>query len=386
MMLDGESGLPDPSCILRGCYLIIPPREVILETGGSMFSDRVKALKAYVPGEQPQDRKYIKLNTNESPYPPGPLVDEAIRGFDYKRLRLYPDPLAKRLRQKVSEVYGVDPEQVFVANGSDEALSFCFYAFFDAAHGKVLFPEFTYSFYPVYCNFYGIPYEKVPLGKDYGVDVESFLGKDSCGIIFANPNAPTGISLSLEEMGSLLSRYTRENAVVVDEAYVDFGAESALELLNAHRNLVVIRTFSKSMSLAGLRLGFVIAHESLIEALFKVKDSFNSYPVDALTQSIGEAALNDEGYYKAMREKIILTRERFSQKLQEMGWHVLPSKTNFVFAKKPGIDGSSVYRNLRDQAILVRHFDMKGIEDFVRITIGTDEEMETLLKAVERSF
>jgi len=351
-----------------------------------MFSERVKILKAYVPGEQPQDRKYIKLNTNESPYPPSPLVEEAIRGFDYRRLRLYPDPLAKRLRQKVAEIYGVDPNQVFVANGSDEALSFCFYAFFDAAHGKVLFPEFTYSFYPVYCNFYGIPYEKIPLGRDYGVDVESFLRKDSCGIVFANPNAPTGISLSLEQIESLLSRYSHENAVAVDEAYVDFGAESALGLLNEHRNLVLIRTFSKSMSLAGLRLGFVIAHESLIETLFRVKDSFNSYPVDALTQSIGEAALADEAYYRAMRAKIILTRERFSRKLQEMGWFVLPSKTNFVFAKRAGIAGMSVYRTLRDQSILVRHFDLKGIEDFVRITIGTDEDMETLLTAIHRSF
>jgi histidinol-phosphate aminotransferase len=348
-----------------------------------MLSERIKSLKAYVPGEQPQDRKYIKLNTNESPYPPSPLINNVLREFDFDRLRLYPDPLAKRLREKIAEVYGVRTEQVFVANGSDEALSFCFYAFFDAAHGKVLFPEFTYSFYPVYCNFYGIPYEKVPLGEDYVVDVDGFLRMDSCGIIFANPNAPTGISLPLERIESLLGRYPQENAVLVDEAYVDFGAESALGLLNAHRNLVVIRTFSKSMSLAGLRLGFVVAHESLIEALFRVKDSFNSYPVDTLTQMMGEIALSDESYYRAMREKIILTRERFSQRLREMGWLVLPSKTNFVFATKEGITGLQVYRTLREKGILVRHFDTKGIEDFVRITIGTDGDMETLLKAIK---
>lgn len=351
-----------------------------------MFSGRLKTLKAYVPGEQPQDRRYIKLNTNESPYPPSPLVGTALREFEYKRLRLYPDPRAKRLREKVAQVCGVETDQVFVANGSDEALSFCFYAFFDAARGKVLFPEFTYSFYPVYCNFYDLPYEKVSLGEGYVVEVEPFLRTDSCGIIFANPNAPTGISLPLERMESLLCRYPQENAVIVDEAYVDFGAESALGLLNAHRNLVVIRTFSKSMSLAGLRLGFVIAHSSLIEALFTVKDSFNSYPVDTLTQMIGEIALSDESYYRAMREKIVLTRERFSQRLQEMGWLVLPSKANFVFATKKGIAGLHVYQTLREKGILVRHFDMKGIEDFVRITIGTDEDMETLLDAIKSSL
>jgi histidinol-phosphate aminotransferase len=351
-----------------------------------MFSERLKILKAYVPGEQPQDRKYIKLNTNESPYPPSPLVNDALREFDFKRLRLYPDPRAQRLREKIAEVYGVETEKVFVANGSDEALSFCFYAFFDAAHGKLLFPEFTYSFYPVYCNFYGIPYEKVPLGEGYVVNVETFLRTDSCGVIFANPNAPTGISLPLDRIGSFLGRYPQEKAVVVDEAYVDFGAESALGLLNEHRNLVVIRTFSKSMSLAGLRLGFVIAHESLIEALFRVKDSFNSYPVDTLAQIMGEIALSDESYYRAMREKIVFTRERLSQRLQEMGWLVLPSKANFVFAAKKGITGLHAYQALKQKGILVRHFDIKGIEDFVRITIGTDEDMETLVTAIKSSF
>lgn len=352
----------------------------------SMFSERLKNLKAYVPGEQPQDRKYIKLNTNESPYPPGPSIREALGRFDFERLRLYPDPQARRLREKLAEIYRVRPGQVFVANGSDEALSFCFYAFFEPARGKVLFPEFTYSFYPVYCNFYNLPYGTVPLDENYGVDLDGFLATDSCGLIFANPNAPTGVSLPLERMDAFLGRYPADKAVVVDEAYVDFGAESALPLLERHSNLIVVRTFSKSMSLAGLRLGFVIAQEPLVEALFRVKDSFNSYPVDSLTQLLGEIALSDGPYYRSMREKIIRTRERFSADLRDLGWLVLLSKTNFVFAAKKGIPGRQIYELLKGRGILVRHFALEGIEDFVRITMGTDEDMGVLLGEIKRSF
>ncbi len=351
-----------------------------------MFSERVQRLKAYVPGEQPQDRRYIKLNTNESPYPPSPLVREALQRFDYERLRLYPDPQAGRLREKVAEVYGVKPAQVFVANGSDEALSFCFYAFFEPTLGKVLFPEFTYSFYPVYCNFYDLEYGKVPLDEEYAVDPDGFTESGSCGIIFANPNAPTGIALDANQIDGLLDRYPRDRPVLVDEAYVDFGAETALTLLERHRNLVVIRTFSKSMSLAGLRLGFVIAHEPMVEALSRVKDSFNSYPVDSLTQWIGEAAISDEPYYRSMREMIIRTRERFCHGLRQLGWTVLPSKTNFVFATRKGVSGRRIYEVLKGKGILVRHFDIRGIEDFVRITVGRDEDMGLLLDEVRRSF
>lgn len=345
-----------------------------------MFSERLKRLKAYVPGEQPQDRKYVKLNTNESPYPPTPLIRQALLDFDPERLRLYPDPKAVRLRRKIAEVCRVKEEQVFVANGSDEALSFCFYAFFDPGRGKLLYPEFTYSFYPVYCDFYGIAYERVPLLPDFRVDVEGFLNRESCGTIFANPNAPTGIALSLEEIRFLLARYPHDKVVIVDEAYVDFGAESAAPLLEAHPNLVVVRTFSKSMSLAGLRLGFVLANEPLIGGLFTVKDSFNSYPLDQFALHLGEIALSDEPYYRSMREKITGTRDRFCLRLRELGWAVLPSRANFVFARKEGVAGKRVYELLRDRGILVRHFAIPGIEDFVRITIGREEDMERLLK------
>jgi histidinol-phosphate aminotransferase len=344
-----------------------------------MFSERLKRLRAYVPGEQPQDRKYIKLNTNESPYPPSPQVREVLLNFDADRLRLYPDPQARRLREKLAEIYGVDREMVFVGNGSDETLSFCFYAFFDSSRGKLVFPAFTYSFYPVYCDFYGIELERVPLDEGFAVRVEEFLTRDSCGVIFANPNAPTGVSLPLERIRYLLEHYPKDKAVVVDEAYVDFGAETALPLLRQHENLLIVRTFSKSMSLAGIRLGFVIGHESLIHALTTVKDSFNSYPVSMPTQLIAETALRDDGYYRTMRERIMATRGFFSGKLQGLGWEVLPSKANFVFARKRGMPGGEVYRSLKQKGILVRHFDLDGIRDFVRITIGTDEDMKVLV-------
>lgn len=349
-----------------------------------MFSERLKRLRAYVPGEQPQDRKYIKLNTNESPYPPSPRVRDLLLGFDAERLRLYPDPQAKRLREKIAQVYGVKREMVFVGNGSDEALSFCFYAFFDSGRGKLLFPAFTYSFYPVYCNFYGIDFERVPLEKDLAVSVDGFLQGKSCGIIFPNPNAPTGVSLPLDKIQYVLDNYPVDRTVIIDEAYVDFGAETALPLLREHGNLLIVRTFSKSMSLAGIRLGFVIGQESLIGALTTVKDSFNSYPVSMLSQFIAESALDDEDYYRAMRGKIMATREVFSSELQGLGWEVLPSKANFVFARKRGMPGGEVYRTLKQKGILVRHFDLDGIRDFVRITIGTDEDVRALLEEVRR--
>lgn len=349
-----------------------------------MFSERLKRLRAYVPGEQPQDRTYIKLNTNESPYPPSPRVGDLLAAFDANRLRLYPDPQAKRLREKLAQAYGVEREMVFVGNGSDEALSFCFYAFFESSRGKLLFPAFTYSFYPVYCDFYGIEFERVPMAGDYSVPVEKYLKPDSCGIILANPNAPTGMSLSLERIRHLLDHYPPDRVVILDEAYVDFGADTALPLLREHRNLLIVRTFSKSMSLAGIRLGFVIAHESLISALTTVKDSFNSYPVSMLSQAIAEAALQDDDYYRAMRQRIIGTREAFSGELRGLEWEVLPSRANFVFARKRGIAGGEVYRNLKQKGILVRHFDLEGIRDFVRITIGTDEDMNVLIDELRR--
>lgn len=344
------------------------------------LSERLRNLKPYVAGEQPQDRKYLKLNTNENPYPPSPEVKRFLESLDAERLRLYPDPAAIKLREKIGERFGLNKNQVFVSNGSDEALSFCFYAFFDSRYGKLLFPEVTYSFYPVYCDYYGIEYEKIPLAADLSLRVEEFVKrKDSCGLVFANPNAPTGTYLPLNDILSLLENYPEEKPVLIDEAYIDFGGESAVSLLRDHKNLLLVRTFSKSMSLAGVRLGFVMAAKELIDALVTVKDSFNSYPVNSLTQRIGEIALSDGSYYQTINNKIVSVRENFSSALNKLGWTVLPSKANFVFARKEGVPGKEIYLKLKERGILVRHFDAEKVRDFVRITIGTKEDMERLL-------
>ncbi len=349
-----------------------------------MLSSRMTKLTPYVPGEQPRDRLYIKLNTNENPYPPSPRIETFLKSFEIENLRLYSDPLSGDLRRRIAERYGVTEAEVFVGNGSDEALSFCFYAFFDSESGPLIFPEFTYSFYPVYCDFYQIAYERVPLDGEFGVDLDALLEKPSCGLIFANPNAPTGHCLSLDRIRSLLEHYPAGRVVIIDEAYIDFGGESAVELIRSFPNLVIVQTFSKSMCLAGLRLGFVIAGAPLIEALFTVKDSFNSYPTDILSQKIGEIAVADTTYYKTITRKIIETRDRFSAQAEELGWRVLPSKANFVFTSRPGVKGEAVYRLLKERGILVRHFNVEGIEDFVRITIGKPEDMNRLLREMQK--
>jgi histidinol-phosphate aminotransferase len=352
-----------------------------------ILSERMKKLNPYVPGEQPQDRRYLKLNTNENPYPPTPLVKKFLESLDPDRLRLYPDPHAVRLREKIGERYGLSKEQVFVSNGSDEALSFCFYAFFDSRNGKLLFPEVTYSFYPVYCEYYGIDYEKIALTGDLTLPVEDFLKrKGSCGLVLANPNAPTGTTLPLKDILYLLESYPPQKPVLIDEAYIDFGGESAVPLLRDHRNLVIVGSFSKSLSLAGIRLGYALAGKELIDALFTVKDSFNSYPVSSLTQSIGEIALLDESYYRSINLKIVAVRERFSADLGKLGWTVLPSKANFIFARKEGVPGKEIYQKLKERGILVRHFDGEKVRDFVRITVGTQEDMARLLHEINSLF
>ncbi|MBN1698556.1 MAG: histidinol-phosphate transaminase [Spirochaetales bacterium] len=352
-----------------------------------MLSERIKNLIPYVPGEQPQDRQYIKLNTNENPYPPCPGVKSFLESFDYSNLRLYPDPLAERVREKIAGYYHVEKENVFVGNGSDEVLSFAFYAFFDSARGPLLFPEFTYSFYPVYCNFYRIDYNGIGLNDDFSIDIERFLSqRPSCGLIFPNPNAPTGIFLDLQSVNDLLRGYPRDNVVIIDEAYIDFGGQSAVNLISEYKNLLVTGTFSKSRSLAGLRFGFAVGSPGLIRALFTVKDSFNSYPVDYLAQRISEIAIEEDAYYKKTTASIISTRDLLVHALTEAGWHVLPSRANFIFTGKKGISGESVYRTLKQEGILVRYFNIPGIDGFVRITIGTDPQIGRLLDEIKRLF
>jgi len=352
-----------------------------------MFSQRLRNLTPYVPGEQPQDRTYIKLNTNENPYPPSPRVVDTLTNLDPETLRRYPDPRFTLLRQRIAERYGVTPEQVFAGNGSDEVLSFIFFAFFDSANGGPLrFPEHTYSFYPVYCNYYGIDSERIPLAPGYRIDLAPYARSGSCGVIFPNPNAPTGIAVPLADITAFLERYPSDGMVVVDEAYVDFGAESAVALIDRHPNLLVVRTLSKSMSLAGLRLGFAMGNAELISALYTTKDAFNSYPLGTLAQLAGVAAIADAAYYDAVNRAVVATRERFSRTLTDSGWEVLPSAANFVFTRCPNAGGKTIYLKLKDKGILVRHFETPGISDFVRITIGTDPDMDACAAAIAECF
>ena len=351
-----------------------------------MLAERMKHLTPYTPGEQPQDRRYVKLNTNENPYPPTPRIREFLGKFDIEKLRLYPDPVSLRLKEALAHAKELSRENVFLSNSSDEVLSFAFYAFFDGKRGNLLFPEFTYSFYPVYSDYYSIPYSRIPLAKDYAVDLEAFLTQPSCGAILPNPNAPTGIALTVETIRSFLDRFPKERVVIVDEAYVDFGAESLAPLISKYPNLLVIQTFSKGRSLAGLRLGYALGQPPLLEALSTVKNSFNSYPVDVLGQNIGILAVEDREYYAEVSRRIQATRADFVQALDRMGWETLPSQANFVFTKKKGFTGEEIYRRLKEEGFLVRHFNLRGICDFVRITIGTDEEMASLGVVIANLF
>ena len=348
-----------------------------------MQSERMKNLTPYVPGEQPKEGGFIKLNTNENPYPPTPEIKKFLSDIDISRLRLYPEPSSILLRNAIAEAEGLEPENVFIGNGSDEVLSFVFFGFFDGKNGPLLFPEFTYSFYPVYSSFYDIPYEKIKLQDNYSIRIDDYFRNSTAGLILPNPNAPTGIYLELSEIRRLLDSYNPDRLVAVDEAYIAFGGESAAALINEYENLLVIRTFSKSSSLAGLRLGYALGNKKLIDTLTTVKDSFNSYPVDFMAQKCGELAVKDKAYYEATVSRIIVTRENFSKAASSMGWEVLPSKANFVFCRKPGTTGSEIYSKLREKKILVRFFDKPGISDFVRITIGTDDEMAELLSAMK---
>lgn len=347
-----------------------------------MFSKALKNLVPYTAGEQPRDSLYVKLNTNENPYPPPAPVKAMLQTLDVDRLRLYPDPLCRTLREKLGKLNGVPADMVFTANGSDEALSFCFFAFFDGEKGCVLFPDITYSFYPVYCNFYRLPYRTLPVSADFSIDAEAFIenAKISSGIIFPNPNAPTGMYLEPDRIASLLERYPKDKAVVIDEAYIDFGGVSSAGLLGSYTNLVIVRTFSKGMSLAGLRLGYVLASPEAVNALIRVKDSFNSYPVDYITQELASAACDNPDYFKEIQMRIRDTRDNFTRDLRALGWNVLPSRANFIFASKDGLTGKEIYSKFREQNILVRHFNIERISHFVRITIGTPADMDLVLK------
>lgn len=345
-----------------------------------LWSRMAKRAEPYVPGEQLNKDNIIKLNTNENPYPPSPKVIEAIRQELGKDLRLYPSPTMDDLKQTIADYYKLEKNNVFVGNGSDEVLAFSFMAFFEP--GKdILFPEITYSFYPVYAKLFHISYKKIPLTEDYQLDVEAFFHSEG-GVIFPNPNAPTSIYLTLEQVEEIIKN-NRDKVVIVDEAYIDFAPQSAVSLIEKYDNLLVIQTFSKSRALAGLRVGFALGNKQLIAALIRMKDSFNSYPVDRLALAGAKAAIEDKGYFQEITKKIIETRKWVTRKLEKLDFYVLPSATNFVFASHNQFPAKDLYEKLRAQDILIRYFDQKPIDNFVRITIGTDEEMEKFIEAVE---
>ena len=343
-------------------------------------SARLSTLSPYTPGEQPRDAKYVKLNTNESPFSPSEKAQK-LAAEAAGRLQLYSDPTCRVLVDKLAEVYGVDADEVIVTNGSDEVLDFAFQAFCDV-DVSARFPDITYGFYPVFASRNGVPYETVALRDDFTIDIEQYFGVGKT-IFIANPNAPTGIALSRDEIEQILI-HNKDNVVVIDEAYVDFGGESAVPLIKKYDNLLVTQTFSKSRSLAGGRLGFGIGNRELIADLHTVRYSTNPYNVNSMTAAAGYGVLCDEDYTRANCRTIIENRDYTTAALRELGFRVLDSKANFVFATTPAMHGADLYAALKQNGILVRHFDSPRISDFVRISIGTREQMQTLVDVVEK--
>lgn len=346
----------------------------------NFLNDRYQTLEVYTPGEQPQDMVYTKLNTNESPYPAAPQVVAAIGQQQIEDLRLYSDPECKPLIKKLADVYGVEPENVFVSNGSDDILNFAFMAFCGQP-GKVAFPDITYGFYQVFADLHQIEAVKIPLLEDFSIDHRQYCDL-GCMVVLANPNAQVGKALTLDQMEEIISS-NPDHVVLVDEAYVDFGAQSCVPLVNKYPNLLVVQTFSKSRSMAGARLGFAVASKELIEDLNRIKYSTNPYNVNRLTMAAGVAALEAESYYKENCKKIMEARAYTSTALQSLGFTVVPSFANFVFAAHPVVDGETIYRKLKEKGVLVRHFTAPRISNYNRITIGTLAQMQLLIKTLE---
>lgn len=343
------------------------------------FSNKYAMLEAYVPGEQPKDKKYVKLNTNESPFPPSPSVKDAVAS-EVDRLCLYSDPECTPLVSKCASLFGVSSSEVLMTNGSDEILNFAFMAFGDK-DSPFVFPEISYGFYPVFARLNGVPYREIPLKDDFTIDYRDYMGVSS-NVVIANPNAPTGIALPLWQIEEIV-KSNPENVVVIDEAYVDFGAESAISLIHKYENLLVTQTFSKSRSMAGARLGFGIGNSDLIRDLNTVKYSTNPYNVNRMTMIAGYRALIDNDYYMNNCKKTIEIREYTKNALESLGFEVLPSSANFLFAKCDKISGEELYLSLKSRGILVRHFSKAKISEFNRITIGTKEQMEFLVETIK---
>lgn len=344
------------------------------------WEENVRKVVPYTPGEQPKIRNIIKLNTNENPYPPAPAVAEAIKTMDVSDFRKYSDPTCSRLVNAIADYYKVDHDQVFVGVGSDDVLAMAFLTFFNSEK-PVLFPDITYSFYDVWAQLYRIPYKQVPLKSDFTIEPSDYYGENG-GIVIANPNAPTGVELPLSQIEEIVKR-NPDVVVIIDEAYIDFGAQSALPLIDKYDNLLVVQTFSKSRSMAGMRIGYAFGSKKLIKYLSDVKFSFNSYTMNMPALTLGALAIEDREYFEKTRNMIIQTRERTKEKLRELGFVFADSKTNFIFAMHPDRPGKELFDYLRDHDIIVRRFDLPRISEYLRISIGTDEEMDTLISVLK---
>ena len=351
------------------------------------WNDKIKEIEPYTPGEQPKDKKYIKLNTNENPYPPSAKVIEKIKSMNLEDLKLYPDPDVAELRKVIAEYFSnkindkITHKQVFIGNGSDEVLAFIFMTFFNA-EDKVYYPDITYSFYPVYADLFNVKEIKIPLNDNFEIEIQKYFGLDG-HIIITNPNAPTSIALKLDEIEEIVKNNSNQ-LIIVDEAYVDFGAESAVKLINKYDNVLVVQTFSKSRSMAGTRLGYALGCESIIEGLNRLKFSFNSYTIDRISIEAGIESFKDNEYFEKTNAKIIQTREKTSEKLKKLGFKVLNSSANFIFISHKDIYAGDLYKELKENGVLVRYFSKDRIDNYLRVTIGTDEEMEIFIEKLEK--
>lgn len=344
------------------------------------WSKKTKEIEPYVCGEQPKDRKYIKLNTNENPYPPSPRVIDAIKNAANGDLRLYPDPDCNILRETIAEYYNLNKNQVFLGNGSDEVLAFSFQAFFNP-NEPIIFPEISYSFYPVYAELYNLNYVLAKLNGDFSIPVEEFM-RENAGIVIPNPNAPTAKQMSVEDIKRILD-YNSERVVIIDEAYIDFGGDSVVGLIKDYKNLLVIQTLSKSRSLAGIRVGFALGSEELIDGLNRIKNSFNSYTIDRVASAAAVESIKDEEYFKECVQRIIATRENTTAKLEELGFKVIPSKANFIFVTHPQYSAFELFSKLREKSVIVRYFNKDRIDNYLRISIGSQEEMDIFIDRIK---
>lgn len=342
----------------------------------NLWKNNLRDIEPYVPGEQSMEKDIVKINANENPYPPSPEVQKAINNFDCNKLRFYPDANAIEFKKAIAEYYGVETENVFIGNGSDDVLALSFQSFFNSEK-PIAYPDITYSFYPVWCRLFNIPYKTYPLGDDFRINAEDYK-EENGGVVIPNPNAPTSLGEGREFIEKIME-YNKDSVVIIDEAYVDFGGYSSVELTKKYENLLVCATFSKSRSLAGMRIGFAIGSKTLIGVLEAVKNSYNSYTVNSISMAAGTAAIKDTEYFNATVSKVIATRNRVTDELRKMGFTVFDSQTNFLFATYDGKSMKDYFEWLKSQKVFIRYFNLPRIDNFVRITIGTDEEMDIFL-------